>query len=228
MKGILSRILSLIPLVFLLSCGTANSALFLQGFSMSDASNGMVLLSPVSTIFFLDNKGHESYNDSLSLASESLMTDLIARQGLPITTTLPLDSLQKEESVAFMRFASANKPVDLLEAPIPSVLDSLLESNNQRYGLLIYTDGMTRDRKQFIKETVAAATFGVILAIVTMGAFYTYNTSMEYAAGVNVAILDSDYNRVVYYNHIPVQEANPMNEKHMGKFITRLFKAFNK
>ena len=228
MKGLLSRILFLLPMILLVSCGTAASAIYYQGFAPSDASEGVALLSPVSCIYYLDNKGNESYDDSLSISSELMMTDLIARQGLPITATLPLDSLQKEESVAFMRYASSNKPVALLEAPIPSVLDSLLEANNQRYGLLLYTEGFTRDHKQYVTELITAATFGVLLAIVTMGAVYTYSDSREYAAGVSVAILDSDYDRVVFYNSIPVREANPMSEKHMGKFMTSLFKDLNK
>lgn len=226
MKGQLNSILSLLSLVFLVSCGT--SAIYLQGFSVPDTSEGVALLSPVSCIYYIDAKGTESYDDSLSLVSEVLMASLIEQQKLPISSTLPLDSIQKEESIAFMQYLFANKPVELTVAPIPSVLDSLLETNNQRYGLLIYTEGMTRNRKQYAKDLAASTAFGILLAVATMGTFYTYNYSMLYAAGVNVAILDSDYDRVVFYNKIPVDEANPLSEKHMGKYIKRLFKDFNK
>ena len=217
--------LALLALTLLSACGAAK---YYQGFTSGDASTGIALLNPVSCIYYLDSKGAETLDDSLSLVSEAMVAGIVGQQELPITQTLPLDSLQREEYIAFMRFASARTDVVREEAPIPYVLDSLLEANGQRYGLLVYTEGMTRDTRQYAKELALSATFGLLLAVATLGTFTMYGAGMAYATVMNVAIVDSDYDRIVFHNGIPVRESNPLDEGHIQKILTGLFREYNK
>lgn len=67
----------------------------------------MVVLGPSSVQYYIDKQNKEAYDDSLSTASESLIATVLEELNLPVSQRVQLDSVQKEEAVAFMRFITA-------------------------------------------------------------------------------------------------------------------------
>ena len=207
------------------SCGTAK---YYAGFTPATASEGMVLLGPSSVQFYLDKKNVESYDDSLSTVSEASIAKLVNDMPLPITGRIQLDSLQKEEAVGFMRFLNARDGKVRGEYPIPGLLDEILEAEGHRYGLLIYADGMSRDTKGYAKEVAKDVLLGVATAVLTMGMASVYGTSVYCVSHIYAAILDSETDRIVFYNMSVPTESHPLKVNPVRKQLDDIFRDFLK
>ena len=121
-----AHILLLLSLVLTLSsCGAAR---YYAGFTPEAAKKGMVVLGPSSVQYYIDKQNKEAYDDSLSTASESLIATVLEELNLPVSQRVQLDSVQKEEAVAFMRFITAKDKKLRGVYPIPGLFDELLES----------------------------------------------------------------------------------------------------
>ncbi len=216
----------LLSLVLTLSsCGAAR---YYAGFTPGAAKEGMVVLGPSSVQYYIDKQNKEAYDDSLSTASESLIATIVEELNLPVTQRVQLDSVQKEEAIAFMRFITAQDKELRGDYPIPDLFDELLESKGERYGLLIYADGMTRDSKGFAKEVAKGVLLGVATAVLTMGAMSVYGTSVSCVSHIYVAILDSETDRVVFYNSSVPQESHPLKHNPVRMQLEDIFKDFLK
>ena len=214
----------LLSLVLTLSsCGAAR---YYAGFTPGAAKEGMVVLGPSSVQYYIDKQNKEAYDDSLSTASESLIATILEELNLPVTQRVQLDSVQKEEAIAFMRFITAQDKELRGDYPIPDLFDELLESKGERYGLLIYADGMTRDTKGFAKEVAKGVLLGVATAVLTMGAMSVYGTSVSSVSHIYVAILDSETDRVVFYNSSVPQESHPLKHNPVRMQLEDIFKDF--
>ena len=186
----------------------------------------MVVLGPSSVQYYIDKQNKEAYDDSLSTASESLIATIVEELNLPVTQRVQLDSVQKEEAIAFMRFITAQDKELRGDYPIPDLFDELLESKGERYGLLIYADGMTRDSKGFAKEVAKGVLLGVATAVLTMGTMSVYGTSVSCVSHIYVAILDSETDRVVFYNSSVPQESHPLKHNPVRMQLEDIFKDF--
>jgi hypothetical protein len=216
----------LLSLVLTLSsCGAAR---YYAGFTPGAAKEGMVVLGPSSVQYYIDKQNKEAYDYSLSTASESLIATIVEELNLPVTQRVQLDSVQKEEAIAFMRFITAQDKELRGDYPIPDLFDELLESKGERYGLLIYADGMTRDTKGFAKEVAKGVLLGVATAVLTMGAMSVYGTSVSCVSHIYVAILDSETDRVVFYNSSVPQESHPLKHNPVRMQLEDIFKDFLK
>ena len=214
----------LLSLVLTLSsCGAAR---YYAGFTPGAAKEGMVALGPCSVQYYIDKQNKEAYDDSLSTASESLIATIVEELNLPVTQRVQLDSVQKEEAIAFMRFITAQDKELRGDYPIPDLFDELLESKGERYGLLIYADGMTRDSKGFAKEVAKGVLLGVATAVLTMGTMSVYGTSVSCVSHIYVAILDSETDRVVFYNSSVPQESHPLKHNPVRMQLEDIFKDF--
>ena len=214
----------LLSLVLTLSsCGAAR---YYAGFTPGAAKEGMVVLGPSSVQYYIDKQNKEAYDDSLSTASESLIATIVEELNLPVTQRVQLDSVQKEEAIAFMRFITAQDKELRGDYPIPDLFDELLESKGERYGLLIYADGMSRDPKGFAKEVVKGVLLGVATAVLTMGAMSVYGTPVSSVSHIYVAILDSETDRVVFYNSSVPQESHPLKHNPVRMQLEDIFKDF--
>ena len=214
----------LLSLVLTLSsCGAAR---YYAGFTPGAAKEGMVVLGPSSVQYYIDKQNKEAYDDSLSTASESLIATILEELNLPVTQRVQLDSVQKEEAIAFMRFITAQDKELRGDYPIPDLFDELLESKGERYGLLIYADGMSRDTKGFAKEVAKGVLLGVATAVLTMGAMSVYGTPVSSVSHIYVAILDSETDRVVFYNSSVPQESHPLKHNPVRMQLEDIFKDF--
>ena len=216
-------------LIILLAAATLSScatAKFYSGFKPEAASGEMALLGPVSTQFYIDSNDKVFYSDSLSAVSENLLADLSVRMGVPVNEIFQLDSLEKEEAVGFMHYLSGKSKKAIGEAPIPTALDELLEAEGYRYGLLLFADGMTRDKSGYVKDAIKGAALGVIVAIATLGSVIPYNVPEACSSGVYAAILDSRTDRVAFYNICGPDEVNPLLENPVRSQLARLLRNF--
>ena len=213
----------MVAVVSLSSCATAR---FYSGFTPDAAVGEMALLGPVSTQFYIDSNDKEFYSDTLSIVSEQLLADLTIQMGMPVSKIFTLDSLQMEEAVGFMRYLYNSNSKKVGEAPIPAVLDDLLEAQGYRYGLLLYGDGMTRDQSRYVKDAVKGTLLSVLIAVVTLGMIVPYVVPTAYTSGIYAAVLDSTTNRVVFYNYSGPKESHPLKEGPVRSQLANIYRDF--
>ena len=205
------------------SCATAR---YYGGFMPEKVGQDMALVGPVSAIYYLDEKNHESFNDTLSTFSETLITNLIDEMGVPVSGRIELNDDEKEEAFAFLRYLSDQDDRRLDLFPIPGVLDEALEAQGYRYGLLLVARGMTRDAKGYAKDALKGALLGVATAILSMGTFVMYSTADPYSSEFYAVVLDSETNKTVFYNLTGPQEKHPLRPDPVRKQLNKLLKDF--
>lgn len=223
---VMKRILTiLLCIVALSSCSITR---YYADFTTADAENEMALLGPVSTIYYLDSNRHEYYSDTLSVISENLITEEALWMGVPVNTVMPLDSLHREEAMAFMDYLTVVDDKNVGSIPIPGVLDDMLEDSGYRYGLLLFATGMSRDKAGYVTQAVLGAALGVATAVLTRGAVVMYGTPLAYQSMIHAAVLDSLTNRVVYYSYDDPKEMDPVERRSVARQLKRLLKGFLK
>ena len=208
----------------LYSCGTTR---YYGGFKPASASEGMVLLGPVSEIHFIDGNNHSFYDDSLSIVSEEMIMSIL--QGmyqLPIDHTVPLDTVQRER-VALFSHALLNESESGRGAlPIPVVLDNLLEDEGSRYGIMVFANGFVRDKKGIRKDAAKGVGLAIMSAVLTLGNAVYISTPITCLSSVSVAILDSKTNSVVFYDIETGEDKDPTNRSDVRRQLKEIFSDF--
>ena len=205
------------------SCATAR---YYGGFMPEKVGQDMALMGPVSSIYYMDEKDYESFSDTLSTFSETLIANLIDEMGVPVTGRIELNDDEKEEAFAFVRYLANQDERHLDLFPIPEVLDEALEAQGYRYGLVLVARGMTRDAKGYAKDVAISALLGVATAILSMGTFVMFSATDAYSSQYYAAILDSETNTVVFYNMTGPKEKHPLHPGPVRKQLSILLKDF--
>ncbi len=219
------RLLALLGLVLAFSsCSTAR---FYSGFSADTASQGMILLGPSALHFYLDEKNQASLNDSLSFETQELLASLVSSKSLPVTRRVQLDSAQHVEAAAFMDYLKGQTKMRQKNSPIPTALDELLEAEGERYGLLLFAEGMSRDRKGYKKAVTKGALLGLATAILTLGAATTYSVPVKTYSGIYAAVLDAETNQIVFYNFNEA-ERSPLDPGSVSEQLERMLAKLRK
>ena len=146
--------------------------------------------------------------------------------GVPVSGRIELNDDEKEEEVAYMRYLAARKPKERSQYPIPGILDEILEAQGSRYGLLVFAEGMTRDKKGYTKDAVKGALITVATAILTLGTAVMVTTPEMYSSRVYAAVLDSEMDQVVFFNVRNPEETHPLRPDPVRKQLTKLLKDF--
>ena len=207
------------------SCATAR---YYGGFAPEAARQDMVLMGPVSAIFYLDEDNQEIFSDSLSTVSETMIAGLVNGMGMPISDRIELNDDQKEEAAAYLRYLLAQKPKNRDLFPIPDLLDEVLEAQGSRYGLILFARGMTRDVKGYRKELARDVLVSVATAVLTLGTAVAIVTPNRYSSQIMAAVLDSETDRLVFFNTKNPQETDPLNLGPVHDQLSKLLKDFLK
>jgi hypothetical protein len=207
------------------SCATAR---YYGGFTPETARQDMVLLGPTSYQYYLDRDRQESFSDSLSALSETLIAGLVDQLGVPVSGRIDLDNDQKEEAAAYIRLLAAQDPKQRGQYQIPAILDEALEAEGCRYGLLLYAQGMTRDSKGYTKEVTKSALIAVATAVLSLGTMTMYPTADHYASQIFAAVLDAETNQLVFYNMTKPEEKHPLHPDPVRDELRAVLKDFLK
>ena len=205
------------------SCATAR---YYGGFTPETARQDMALMGPVSSIYYLDENYNESFNDTLSIISETLITRLVDEMGVPVSGRIELNDDEKEEAFAFLRYLYERDWETLDTFPIPDLLDKALEAQGYRYGLVLVARGMTRDAKEYAKEVALNVLVDVALTVLIPGTAVVPIPSDSCYSQISAAVLDSETDRIVFYNATVPKEKNPLRPGPVQKQLNKLLKDF--
>ena len=135
---------------------------------------------------------------------------------------------KKEAAAAYLRYLLAQKPKNRDLFPIPDLLDEVLEAQGSRYGLILFARGMTRDVKGYRKELARDVLVSVATAVLTLGTAVAIVTPNRYSSQIMAAVLDSETDRLVFFNTKNPQETDPLNLGPVHDQLSKLLKDFLK
>lgn len=207
------------------SCATAR---YYGGFTRESARENMALMGPVSCIYYLDETNHESFSDTLSAFSETLVANLVDELCVPVTGRIELNDDEKAETFDLMHYLASSKARKQEAFPIPELLDHALEEEGHRYGLLVFAEGMTRDKKGYTKDAIKGAFITLATAILSLGTAVMVTTPEMYSSRIYAAVLDSEMDQVVFFNVRNPEETHPLRPDPVRKQLTKLLKDFLK
>ena len=221
-----------IAVLALMSCSTTR-------YVSKEASgiDKITLIMPYSRVFFIDKEG-ESYDEARSSEQQRVLTKLLMQSGLPINDSLNVVGLanQKEldEEISFL---PAINPKEVGDLNSDGPIDKLLEKNGSRYGLIIFSEGFVKDKALYKSEVAKTLIVGIVGGLVgatvggaisgaAVGMSFSATPGWAYGSSVYAMLIDTQTDKVLYYNRVNPEERNPMKEEALASQLEKLFKKF--
>lgn len=218
-----------IVLVFILSsCSTTE--LLTSDIKPSEVID-LQYFEPLSYLSLTKKGNSELHNDSLSDYSRHLITEIVHdfKDNIPLTGTLIVtnNSLKQrlEKDIEYLYWkASDPKIFSISSIRITPLIDSLLESNNKRFGLLTVASGYTRTQKNSSAQKALRIVFYVPVLFLTKGRVDLLQEAKGFSV-LNVMIVDADQDNIAFYRKSS-KNGDPTDEKVLTYQFKKIFKGY--
>lgn len=212
--------------LFFISCGSVGTVQVPPvKVGPADVVN-VVLVNPYTEIMLLENKQEAAYSEPLSYASGQLIKEAIWEQKfwIPVTDTTSIkgDSIINTYK-SFLRSVMVTKEAERYYVPVPSELDSLIESTGHRFGMIVWGTGFERSKGNQRKAEALSLAVGILTAVATMGTAYYVSTPYEGALTLNAVIIDTRDDCVVYHNSVSATDKKPTDYSTVNSLVKKLF-----
>lgn len=205
-KGMKRLILGLAAVVALASCAPTRYVAPDLGTTLDKVA----VVAPFTYIEFLDKDGMKAYDDSLSGECARHITEALAQSTLPVTRVIPVDYTPDDpgipDALASLRDV---EPKYAALAHIPPVLRNLLLENGQRYGVVVFANGFSRDRRNYAKAAAIGLGLAVMSAVISMGTMSVYSIPVKSEMRTWIAIVDAEEDCYLFYNKRYEEGAEP-------------------
>ena len=215
-------ILIVLVSTLLLSCSTTK---ILRSPVLVNELSDIQRFEPISYIQIIKNSNIQTYSDSLSMVSKKIITTVLDRnkETIPITGELVVsdiflkDTLEKE--IDYLFYLSSKQKEKTLPQLTP-VIDSLLEANGKRFGLISMSTGFTRAKYNYGLQIVK----GILVGILTMGMYVEVPVSAN--SSLSIMIVDAKENNVAFFNNSYLQDEEPIDSIVINKQVQRIFNGY--
>jgi hypothetical protein len=222
-KGIvLSVAVILLAAAMLSSCGTTYTA---AGTNVSKIDE-LALIEPRSIIFYFDNPKSGYRDESLSDASEQLVTEILTSTRYPFTDIVLADYEGNGKSIAkWIDVFSDLGSSDIKKLRVPKALSELIKSTGHRYGIVVHAYGFIESNEAYNAEKTAELVGNVIRTL--------FDEPKQYTAGDQVgnalyaAVIDTQTDRVIYFNSVLSNADHPLSRRDVSVQMRNLLKKFN-
>ncbi len=185
------------------------------------------LVTPFSYIHFIKNGNKGALSDTLSDMSEKLvlkvMEDYQRQNRLPITGNLFIeDSLlnkQIERQIESLCMVAEQRR-SLTNLQIPAALDSLLEMNGKRFGLITVATGFTRVKGNYGGQAAKAVAIGVL----TLGLFAPIPVKSN--STIYALIVDAEKNNIAFFRKVYETEKDPLDKAVLRRQLDKMFTGY--
>ena len=180
---------------------------------------------PFVFVGIIEKDDKVAYSDSLTRIAQGLFETALSKDEiLPVTGTIVIeDSIVNNriqyEIYMMMRYIDGR--VRVKDIPIPSTIDSILESRNERFGLLAYSQGFVRTDENYDKEVGK----GVAIGLLTLGTYY--KMPYKYVTHGGIVIVDSQNNNIAFVNAESFNY-HPLKAETYKKMMIGLVRIFRK
>jgi hypothetical protein len=196
------NIISLLAfLVCVCACSTAKSAV-----EDKPDIKEVTVVSPYSRIYAAVRDEGLFYSDTLSMASEAIITDGLLECGLPVQRIISVVGNANQEALdadyEWLKEIRLNKP-----GYIPPAMHAFLSVHSTRYAVLVYSEG-------FIWAKAPAL-------------YFLDEDYQRYDSRLYLCVVDTLTGKIVYYNRSEPESADPFAVVSVHKRIQTLLKNFN-
>jgi len=221
MKGGLPLVL-LVGSITLVSC--ASNKMLTSAVTAREITD-LQQFETIADISLIEKANKEKYNDTLSTKSKELLASVLNSfaDRIPLTGEIsvrdPLINKRLAREIEHLR-VSAEVQKSLSSIRLTPRLDSLLEVNQKRFGLITVTKGFTRKRGNYGKQIAN----GIGLGILTLGMVYT--TPVKSYSVVYAMIVDAENNNIAFFNKSFFPEGEPLDEVVLKQQVLDIFAGY--
>lgn len=192
---------------------------------MDKKPEDVALILPYSRIYYAD--GHEiAYDDSLSALHQGKIVAALADIDLSVKDTINVVGLPGQEYLDGEIMSLVNVvPKNLTGARVPPAIASLLKERGDRYGLILFSEGLAWNRKAYSNAVWKGAFLGVATAILTLGTIAFYSIPEDEATHIYAMLVDVYSDKVVFFNKVS-KSGNPMKDERVAAALEKLFKKY--
>ena len=180
---------------------------------------------PLNYVGIIEKGNNITHSDSLTEVAKTLFEKELSRnKTLPVKGHIVIEDSLVNNKVQYEIYMLMNYLENNFKAkdiPIPPVIDSILEAQNERFGLLAYNWGFTRTGGNYAGQIGK----GVLIGVLTMGTMYTVPYKDMSKCGL--IIVDSKYNNLAYVATAN-RESNPLKAETYRKQMEDLLKKYRK
>ncbi len=207
-------------------CISCSPSKFLTSDVMPDEITEMLKIEPLSYISLIESGNRSVYNDSISkntqlVLNESLETFKnklhLSSEEIVLTDSLIKNRLEREINFLIM---SAERKRSINGISITPLIDSLLDANNKRFGLIIVQSGFTRAKGNYGGQIAK----GIGIGILTLGMYY--QTPIKANSTLYAMIVDNKNKNVSFYNKSVLQDKEPTEKENIIKQIKIIFEKY--
>jgi hypothetical protein len=220
MKRVL-RIIAVSAAGLIALCSCATNRYIAQ--DIGDKLHDIAVITPFAYINYIDETGVNAYDDSLSLMCSRLFTLGLLNSSLPTGPKITIDF--DNDYPEFRDAVASLKDIDPRyagEIPIPPILDSLLEANGLQYGVVVFANGFSRSRKNYVEAMATGLGIGILTTVISMGAVTTYIVPYKGMLNTWIGIIDAENDCFVYFNRRFEKDAEPDKPLYVYNQINRL------
>jgi hypothetical protein len=159
----------------------------------------------------LIEKGNRAYyNDSISAESKAVFLKALKMYNdrIPLTGEIILtDTIIKNRIEREMEFLclTADRQRSIINLKITPTIDSLLEKQNKRFGLITITTGFTRGRGNYGGQIAKGAAMGIL----TLGMYY--QVPIKASSTLYAMIVDSQNNNIAFFKKSVFSDKEPLD-----------------
>jgi predicted small secreted protein len=182
--------------------------------------------------------GDKAHNDSLSCNSKQLISevlqefkDKISITGTIVVTNNSIKQRLEKDIENLLMAANDIKVLSISGIRITPLIDSLLESNSKRFGLITLAGGYIRthsyNAKQKALQATSAIAIGVPLFILTQGSVHSslFSGSNKVYSSLYVMIVDADQDNIAFYRKSS-KNADPTDKNVLRDQLKKIFKGY--
>jgi hypothetical protein len=206
--------------LLLTSCSTNKN---LNSSASSNEITNMGYFEPLSYIQYIEKGNKATLSDSLSSVSRSKLDSIlfVNKPTFRLSNKIVIDNdtvkARVENEVGYLARLLAQRKKSA-NVPLTKTIDSIMESNQQRFALMTVTTGFGRRKGNYRGQVAKGAAIGLL----TLG--MAIPTPIKSNLTIYAFIFDSEKNEVAYYKRSMPVEKEPTDPKILQK---QLFNVFN-
>ena len=185
----------------------------------------MAYFKPYSYISLIEKGNKAKYNDSLSSFCNELQLKVINKlsERIHLSEEInPIDTTTQHKLAREILYLCliADRQRNIKNLKITPVIDSLLELNNKRFGLLTINTGFTRGSRNYGNQIAK----GVGIAILTLGMYY--QAPIKSNSTIYSMIVDSKENNIAFFRKNTINDKEPIDENVINSQMQKIFEGY--
>jgi hypothetical protein len=208
--------------LILTSCG-ANK--FLTTSVTSNEITNLNYFEPLSYIHYIENGNESKLSDSLSVITKLKLDSLLTKNNTKIRLSekISIDNdtitVKIENEINYLAQLITMQR-NLNNIPLTPMIDSILESNNQRFALTIVATGFGRKKGNYGGQVAK----GIGVGLLTLGMYVP--TPIKSNLTLYAFIFDSQKNQVAFYKKTLPLESEPTDSGIIEYQLIQLFNGY--